>query len=90
MDDQCFSALSKFTVAARKVIGSVNPSKLIKDKHYATEVFWKVDQLGDEALILQSLDLQNRLGLLTPVSTELIPAATIPVAEKKYIFGARN
>jgi hypothetical protein len=85
MDDKCFATLSKFTVSARKVIGSVNPSKLISDKHYATEIFWKVHQLGDEVLILQSLDLQNQLGMFTAVA----PAA-VPISEKKYTYGARN
>lgn len=48
MDNQCLVVLSKFSVAARKIIGAVNPAKLIKDPKYATEVFEQVDALGDE------------------------------------------
>jgi Skp family chaperone for outer membrane proteins len=85
MDNQCLVLLSKFSVAARKVIGSINSAKLIRDSQYAKEVFQQVDEIGDEELILLSLDLQNTLGLLT---SKLTDAA--PVAEKKYVFGARG
>lgn len=85
MDNQCLVVLSKFSVAARKIIGAVNPAKLIKDRKYATEVFEQVDALGDEELILLSLDLQLLLGLLTPSSSEAAPAAP-----GKYMMGARS
>ncbi|ACT48794.1 hypothetical protein [Methylotenera mobilis] len=85
MDNQCLVVLSKFSVAARKVVGAVNPAKLIKDRQYATEVFERVDALGDEELILLSLDLQLLLGLLTPSSNE-----TSSVPPQKYMMGARS
>ncbi len=85
MDNQCLVVLSKFSVAARKVIGAVNPAKLLKDRAYSAEIFQKVDAMGDEELILLSLDLQNILGLLD-VSTIKDTAS----AEKKYMFGARS
>ncbi len=85
MDNQCLVVLSKFSVAARKVIGAVNPAKLVRDSQYAADIFEQVDEVGDEALILLSLDLQKMLGLLTPVSAE-----PLAVEEKKYMFGARN
>ncbi len=85
MDNQCLVVLSKFSVAARKVIGAVNPAKLVRDSQYAADIFDQVDEFGDEALILLSLDLQKMLGLLTPVSSE-----PLAVEEKKYMFGARN
>lgn len=85
MDNQCLVTLSKFSVAARKVIGAVNPAKLLKDRNYSSEIFEKVDEMGDEELVLLSLDLQNMLGLL---GTAPSPEATAP--EKKYMFGARN
>lgn len=85
MDNQCLILLSKFSVSARKVVGSVNPSKLLKDKLYSAEIFQKVDDMGDEELVLLSLELQNLLGLLkSPAEPD------IPVLEKKYMFGARN
>lgn len=85
MDNQCLILLSKFSVAARKVVGTINPAKMIRDRRYAIEVFQQVDQLGDEELILLSLDLQNLLGLLGSAIDEVAPAM-----EKKYVFGARG
>lgn len=85
MDNQCLVLLSKFSVAARKVIGSINSAKLIRDSQYAKEIFQQVDEMGDEELILLSLDLQNTLGLLSSTLSD-----TAPVAEKKYVYGARG
>jgi hypothetical protein len=85
MDNQCLVLLSKFSVAARKTIGAVNPAKLVRDSQYASEIFDQVSELGDEELILLSLDLQQLLGLLKPDAEEVAP-----VIQKKYIFGARN
>lgn len=85
MDNQCLVLLSKFSVAARKAIGTINPAKMIRDRHYAIEVFQQVDEIGDEELIMLSLDLQNLLGLLGPAINEIAPAE-----EKKYVFGARG
>lgn len=85
MDNQCLVVLSKFSVAARKTIGAVNPAKLVRDGQYATEVFEQVNEFGDEALILLSLDLQQLLGLLTPA-----PIKVAPATQEKYMFGARN
>lgn len=86
MDNQCLVVLSKFSVAARKVIGAVNPAKLLKDRSYSTEIFQKVDAIGDEELILLSLDLQNMLGLLDTSSIQEVSSSV----EKKYMFGARS
>ncbi|MDP3679051.1 MAG: hypothetical protein Q8R23_08195 [Methylotenera sp.] len=85
MDNQCLVVLSKFSVAARKAIGAVNPAKLVRDSQYAAKVFEQVNEFGDEELILLSLDLQQLLGLLTPA-----PAEVAPVIQEKYMFGARN
>lgn len=85
MDNQCLVLLSKFSVAARKSIGAVNPAKLVRDAQYAAQIFEQVNECGDEALILLSLDLQQNLGLLTPA-----PAEVAPVIQTKYMFGARN
>ncbi len=85
MDNQCLVLLSKFSVAARKVIGSINSAKLIRDNQYAKEIFQQVDEMGDEELILLSLDLQNTLGLLGSTLTD-----EAPVIEKKYVYGARG
>lgn len=85
MDNQSLIVLSKFSVAARKIIGPVNPAKMIKDPSYCTEIFQKVDELGDEELILISLDLQSALGLL-----EKKPEPKSAPIKVKYVYGARG
>lgn len=94
MDNNSLVLLSKFSVSARKVIGSVNPAKLIKDNEYSAEVFQKAFELGDEELILLALEVQTMLGLITdksPASTaKVTPIKPAEVAEKKYMFGARS
>lgn len=91
MNNETFILLSKFTVSARKVAGSINPSKLMTDKHYANEVFWKINQIGDEALIMMSLEIQHQLGMLSPTDKQALPViAEKTVTDNKYIFGARS
>lgn len=86
MDNQCLILLSKFSVAARPIVGSVNSAKMLRDSAYAAEVFAQVDAVGNEELILLSLDLQNMLGLLTAPPEK--PAEQ--TASPKYMFGARG
>lgn len=96
MDNQSFITLSKFTVEARKVIGTVSPARLLKDATYSEAIFEKVDASDDTALILLSLELRQQLGMLDPEqkesvsekSTENIIEASI--APQKYMFGARG
>lgn len=94
MDNKTLVLLSKFCVAARKVIGSVNPAKLINESGYSTEIFQKVAEFGDEELIVLSLEVQTTLGLLSTVAAEnatkiasIKPAKNI---EEKYIYGVRG
>ena len=95
MDSNGLVLLSKFSVSARRLIGSVNPAKLIKDSDYSAEVFQKAFELGDEELIMLALEVQTMLGLLasaTPAAStqKLAPIKTAVVEEKKYMFGARS
>jgi len=88
MDNQCLILLSKFSVAARKFIGSVNSAKMIRDSHYASDIFQQIDEIGDEELILLSLDLQNVLGMLKmpEIEKEVVQESS----KEKYVFGARG
>lgn len=70
MDNQSFITLSKFTVEARKVIGTVNPAKLIKDPAYSEAIFQKVNASDNTELILLGLDLRNQLGMLDSENPE--------------------
>ncbi len=88
MDNQCLILLSKFSVAARKFIGSVNSAKMIRDSHYANDIFQQIDEIGDEELILLSLDLQNVLGMLK--LPEIGKETTHESSKEKYVFGARG
>lgn len=91
MDNELLVLLSKFSVAARKVIGPVNPAKVVKDQEYAKHVFEQADALGDEELLLVSLELQNKLGFLdgkvVPISA---PVKKEEEVAAKYLFGARG
>ncbi len=95
MDNNGLVLLSKFSVSARKIIGSVNPAKLIKDSEYSAEIFQKVFELGDEELIMLSLEVQAMLGLITATTpaastTKVTPIKPVEVEEKKYMYGARS
>ena len=93
MDNNNLILLSKFSVSARRLIGAVNPAKLIKDSEYSTEVFQKAFEFGDEELIMLALEVQKMLGLITDISPSAVkpkPAKTDEVVEKKYMFGARS
>lgn len=86
MDNQCLILLSKFSVAARPIVGSVNSAKMLRDSAYASEIFEQVDAVGNEELILLSLDLQNMLGLLAAPPEKPAEQASA----QKYMFGARG
>lgn len=95
MDSKSLVLLSKFSVSARRLIGSVNPARLLKDSEYSTEIFQKVFELGDEELIMLCLEVQTMLGLISPsiVEEKVAKVVTIKpaeVVEKKYMFGARS
>jgi hypothetical protein len=100
MDNQSFITLSKFTVEARKVIGTVNPARLIKDAVYSETIFEKVDASDDTSLIALSLELRQQLGLLDiapndaeaekPLESMIEPTITANIAPQKYMFGARG
>ena len=95
MDNKNLVLLSKFSVSARRLIGSVNPAKLIKDSEYSAEVFQKAFELGDEELIMLSLEVQAMLGLITVNSaaentTKAISTKPAAEPEQKYMFGARS
>ncbi len=94
MENRGLVLLSKFSVSARRLIGVVNPAKLIKDSEYSAQIFQKVSEMGDEELILLSLEVQNMLGLMavsaTPPATKVVPIKAVEAVEQKYMYGARS
>ena len=96
MDNENFIILSKFTVEARKVIGAINPARLLKDANYSEIIFERVDASDDTDLILLSLQLRQQLGLLNSGNTEQSPDSapdqmtTPQLPPGKYLYGARG
>jgi hypothetical protein len=95
IDNKSLVLLSKFSVSARRLIGSVNPAKLLKDNEYSAEIFQKAFELGDEELIMLSLEVQAMLGLITTSSaadntTKVATVKPAAESEQKYMFGARS
>jgi hypothetical protein len=94
MENRGLVLLSKFSVSARRLIGVVNPAKLIKDAEYSAQIFQKVSEMGDEELILLSLEVQNMLGMMavsaTPAATKVVSIKPVEAIEQKYMYGARS
>ena len=93
MENKSLVLLSKFSVSARRLIGVVNPARLIKDSEYSAQIFQKAFEMGDEELILLSLEVQTMLGLITastaPDASKVVPIKLVE-PEKKYMYGARS
>lgn len=94
MENRGLVLLSKFSVSARRLIGVVNPARLIKDSEYSAQIFQKAFEMGDEELILLSLEVQNMLGLMTATNANPDSNKVVPIKpaepEKKYMYGARS
>lgn len=94
MENRGLVLLSKFSVSARRLIGVVNPAKLIKDSEYSAQIFQKVFEMGDEELIMLSLEVQNMLGMMSvdaiPDNNKVVPIKQEESSDKKYMFGARS
>lgn len=94
MENRGLVLLSKFSVSARRLIGVVNPAKLIKDPEYSAQIFQKVFEMGDEELIMLSLEVQNMLGMMSvdaiPDTNKVVPIKQEESSDKKYMFGARS
>jgi hypothetical protein len=92
MEESTFKLLTSFIVKGRKLAGPIDSDRLLKDGAYAREIFRRIEDEGDEDLVLLSLKLRDLLG----------PPAAAPVAEEapakdaatklgdKYKFGARS
>lgn len=63
MNNATMITLSQFVTKSRKVLGSINSSKMMADKNYARAIFKRVDVEGDADLVLLALNLKGQLGL---------------------------
>lgn len=89
MDDSAFRMLTSFIVKGRKLAGPIDSERLLNDGAYAREVFRKVEEEGDEELVLLSLKLREVLGSAGTNSGGGDPPDKDP-AGGKYKFGARG
>lgn len=92
MDNDTLKLLARFTIQARKIIGSIDTNLLAKDALYSASIFQKVEELADEELVLLSLTLRQKLGLLEVNNTKSSPDTEPepPEDKSKYKFGARG
>lgn len=92
MDNDTLKLLARFTIQARKLIGSIDTNLLAKDALYSAKIFQRVEELADEELVLLSLTLRQKLGLLQPNNTKSTPdeEPEPPQDNTKYKFGARG
>lgn len=93
MNEEVFKLLTSVIVKGRKVTGPVSSDRMLNDPAYARTIFEKIEQEGDEELVLLSLRLRDHLGLLaaTPAG-EADPVKDAAAAKEadKYKFGARS
>jgi hypothetical protein len=91
VDNDTLKLLARFTIQARKIVGSIDTNLLAKDSLYSAKIFQRVEELADEELVLLSLTLRQKLGLLE-VNTKSSPDAEPepPQDKTQYKFGARG
>jgi hypothetical protein len=92
VDNDTLKLLARFTIQARKIIGSIDTNLLAKDALYSASIFQRVEELADEELVLLSLTLRQKLGLLEVNNAKSSPDTEPepPEGKSKYKFGARG
>ncbi len=82
MDHELLKGLAKFKILLKqKTNESIDITRLIKDRDYATEVFARGSALESEEAEMLMIDLQDRLGRFAP-STGVTYSAHINAPEK--------
>jgi hypothetical protein len=92
MDESTFKLLTSFIVKGRKLTGPIDSVRLLSDHGYARELFRKVEDEGDEELVLISLKLRELLEP-PPSSADADDSTSKDTPGKtggKYKFGARS
>lgn len=86
--------IAKFTFRARKLLGAVDSNMIANNAEYRNNIFSQIDAHADEELLMLSLDLRNRFGMLSDTSAK--DSAADPAKEDaskanhRYKFGARG
>jgi hypothetical protein len=82
MDHELLKGLARFKILIKQKTGeSIDITKLIKDRDYATEVFARGSALDSEEAEILMIDLQDRLGRFAP-SAGVTYSAHINAPEK--------
>lgn len=99
LDRETLNEMVKLKFGARNAGGpEIDLVKLVADSVYANEIFWAVENLPDESLVLLGMVLRNKFGLLTS-TRPITPATEAPklAPEKpgleppqRYVNGARS
>jgi hypothetical protein len=91
MDDETFKLLASFIIKARRSVGAIDATRLANDPEYADVMFQRAEEFGDEDLVMLSLRLKDKMGLLKKISRSLAPATfSAMVQSAKYKLGARG
>jgi hypothetical protein len=90
MDNETLTMLAKFTFQARKLLGAIDSNMIANDAVYRDNVFKQIDAQADEELLILSLVLRNRLGILSGEQAKDFAADAKLVVDSKYKFGARG
>jgi hypothetical protein len=64
MDNESLVLLARFTFQARKLIGSIDSNLLANDVIYQNSIFQQIDAQADEDLLVLSMQLLSKLGML--------------------------
>lgn len=92
MHEEVFRLLTSVIVKGRRFTGPVSSDRMLNDPAYARTIFDKIEQEGDEELVLLSLRLRDHLGLLGTTAAGAVEPAkdTAGKDSGKYKFGARS
>jgi hypothetical protein len=91
MDDETFKLLASFIIKSRRSVGAIDATRLANDPEYASLMFERVEEFGDEELVMIVLRLKDKMGLLKKLSKNMPPATfSAMVQSAKYKLGARG
>jgi hypothetical protein len=90
MDNEGLILLARFTFQARKLIGAIDSNLIANDEIYRNSIFQQIDAQADEALLMLSMQLRDKLGTLSPLANSKEIEEKPASENKKYIFGARG
>lgn len=95
LDRETLNEIVKLKFTTRKLGGpEIDLVKLVAEPAYANEIFAICEDLPDESIVLLSMVLRNKFGLLTAMSIPDSQPAPEAVKEdqeppRRYVLGAR-